>query len=108
VQRCTAPPCKRYELLPRLDPASIESDPSSAAPFAEPPPELVWVKYYALGPIADNEALIQDRTSGFHPDYAASWSPPGIAFDPPLPIWAVVQDNRGGAALARWDFVVTE
>ena len=108
VQRCTAPPCQRYELLPTLDTAQFESDPSSAAPRAEPPPELVWVKYYALGPIADNEALIQDRTSGFHPDYAASWTPPGITFDPPLPIWAVVQDNRGGVALTRWDFVVTE
>ncbi len=108
VPSCVAAPCAAYDLWPRLSPDSVEQDPAAAPPGGEPPDEIVWVKYYSLGGVRDAEALIHDRASGFNPSYAARWVAPGRPSPAPVPVWAVVQDNRGGVSVARWDFVVTE
>ena len=108
VQRCTMPPCANHLLLPELSPSSVEDDPSAAPPGSTPPREILWVRYFGFGGFSRSEALINDRASGLNPDYALRWTPPPLAFDSPLPVWAVVQDNRGGTAIARWDFVVRD
>jgi hypothetical protein len=106
VPPCTAPPCDTYELWPGASPASVEADPTAAAPGSAPPDEILWVKYFGFGGFSRTEALINDRATGFNPDYSLRWAPPAFALQSPLPIWAVVQDNRGGTAMARWDFLV--
>ena len=108
VPRCTAPPCASHELLPELSPTSVEQDPSAAPPGGTPPREILWVRYFGFGGFSRGQALINDRATGGNPDYALRWTPPPLAVDSPLPVWAVVQDNRGGTAIARWDFVVRD
>jgi hypothetical protein len=108
VPRCTAPPCASHELLPELSPASVEEDPSAAPPGGVPPREIVWVRYFGFGGFSRAQALINDRATGLNPDYALRWTAPPLAVDSPLPVWAVVQDNRGGTAIARWDFLVRD
>jgi hypothetical protein len=106
IPPCAAPPCRAYQLWPRLAPSSVELDPAAAPAGGTPPNEIVWVKYYGVGGLSDGEALINDRASGLSPDYSVSWRPPPRAVDAPIPVWAVVQDNRGGVSVARWDLVV--
>lgn len=108
VQRCVAPPCPSYELWPLLAAGSVEPDLAAAPPGGRPPSEVIWVKYYGLGGLSEGQALINDRASGLSPSYSTRWTPPPFASAAPLPVWAVVQDNRGGASVARWDFVVTD
>jgi len=108
VPTCAAPPCASHELLPQLGATSVESDPSAAPPGGVAPQEIVWVRYFGFGRFSRDQALINDRASGLNPDYALRWTAPPIAVDSPLPVWAVVQDNRGGSAVARWDFVVRD
>lgn len=106
VRACPAPPCVSHQLLPELSASSVEADPSGAPPGAAAPDEIVWVRYFGYGGFSREQALINDRATGLNPDYALSWSAPPVAIDSPLPVWAVVQDNRGGTAVARWDFLV--
>lgn len=106
VPACTAPPCDTHELWPRLSPSSVEVDPSGAPPGSASPDEIMWVKYFGFGGFSRTEALINDRATGFNPDYALTWAAPPIVLESPVPVWAVVQDNRGGTAVARWDFIV--
>lgn len=108
VPSCTARPCANHELRPELSPDSVEDDRSAAPPGGVPPREIVWVKYFGFGGFSRGQALINDRATGSNPDYALRWTPPAFAVDSPLPVWAVVQDNRGGTAIARWDFVVRD
>lgn len=108
VTACMAPPCDTHELWPRLSPSSVEADPTAAPPGSSPPDEILWVKYFGFGGFSRTEVLINDRATGFNPDYALRWAPPPIIRESPVPIWAVVQDNRGGTAVARWDFLVRE
>ena len=106
VPACPAPPCARHQLLPELSAASVEPDPTGAPPGAAAPDEIVWVRYFGFGGFDREQALINDRATGLNPDYALSWSPPPVAVEAPIPVWAIVQDNRGGTAVARWDFLV--
>ena len=108
VPTCPAPPCPGHLLLPELSAASVEPDPSGAPPGAAPPEEILWVRYFGFGGFNRDEALINDRATGLNPDYALSWTAPPVAIDTPLPVWAIVQDNRGGTAVARWDFLVRD
>ncbi|MEY2936359.1 MAG: hypothetical protein RL033_7108 [Pseudomonadota bacterium] len=108
VAPCNSLPCARHELLPQLAESSVELDPAATPPGGAAPDEVVWVKYFGFGGFERDEALINDRASGFNPDYALSWSAPPLALETPLPVWAVVQDNRGGTSIARWDFLVRE
>lgn len=108
VSPCTGLPCAAHELLPRLSERSIEVDAAAAAPGRAAPDEIVWVKYFGYGGFGRTEVLINDRASGFNPDYGSSWSPPALSVEVPLPLWAVVQDNRGGTSIARWDILVRD
>lgn len=108
VASCAAPPCRNYALMPRLDVTSIEPDPSAAPPGGPAPNEVIWVKYYSIGAVSEDEVLVNDRASGLNPNYAVRFRPPPRPSEAPVPVWAVVQDSRGGASVSRWDFVVTE
>jgi hypothetical protein len=106
VPACAAPPCASHQLLPALSASSVEADPSGAAAGAPAPDEIIWVRYFGYGGFNREQALINDRATGLNPDYALSWTAPPVAIDTPIPVWAVVQDNRGGTVVARWDFLV--
>ena len=106
VPACPAPPCASHQLLAELSPASVEADPSGAPPGAAAPNEIIWVRYFGFGGFDREQALINDRATGLNPDYALSWVAPPVASDAPIPVWAIVQDNRGGTSVARWDFLV--
>ncbi|HEU4576857.1 MAG TPA: hypothetical protein VFS67_01285 [Polyangiaceae bacterium] len=106
VSACSAPPCASHQLSPELSPTSVEPDPTGAAPGAPAPDEIVWVRYFGFGGFNREQALINDRATGLNPDYALSWSAPPVSVEAPVPVWAIVQDNRGGTAVARWDFLV--
>jgi len=106
VTACPAPPCDSHELALQLTPSSVEKDPAATPPGGVAPDEILWVKYFGYGGFSREEALINDRATGLNPDYALHWTPPSVAIDSPVPVWAIVQDNRGGTAVARWDFVV--
>jgi len=106
VPACPAPPCASHQLLAELSPASVEADPSGAPPGAAAPDEIIWVRYFGFGGFNREQALINDRATGLNPDYALSWVAPPVASDAPIPVWAIVQDNRGGTSVARWDFLV--
>jgi hypothetical protein len=106
VTSCPIPPCESHELVAELTPSSVEKDPSATPPGGVAPDEILWVKYFGYGGFSRDEALLNDRATGLNPDYALHWTPPPVAIDSPVPVWAVVQDNRGGTAVARWDFVV--
>jgi hypothetical protein len=108
VPKCSAIPCPRYRLFAELDATSVERDPSGTRLGLPPPAEILWVNYFGYGGLDRDEVLVNDRSSGFNPDYAVTWTSPPIVPDRPLPTWAVIQDNRGGTAIARWDFVVTD
>jgi hypothetical protein len=106
VTSCTPPPCESHELSLALAPSSVEKDPAATPPGGVAPDEILWVKYFGYGGFSREEALVNDRETGLNPDYALRWTPPSVAIENPVPIWAIVQDNRGGTAMARWDFVV--
>lgn len=106
VPACPLPPCPSHQLLPELSAESVEPDPSGAPPGAVAPDEIVWVRYFGYGGFNRDQALINDRATGLNPDYALTWIAPPVALDTPVPVWAIVQDNRGGTAVARWDFLV--
>jgi hypothetical protein len=106
VGACAAPPCQSHELLPELAPESVELDPAAAPPGGAAPQEILWVRYFGYGGFSRTQALINDRATGLNPDYGLRWAPPRIALETALPVWAVVQDNRGGTSVARWDFLV--
>lgn len=108
VSPCPGLPCAQHELLPRIAESSVEVDAAAAAPGRSAPDEVLWVKYFGFGGFDRNEVLVNDRASGFNADYALRWRPPAVAAQTPLPVWAVVQDNRGGTSIARWDILVRE
>jgi hypothetical protein len=83
-------------------------DPAGQLEGQPPTEEILWVKYFGIGGLGRSEALVNDRRNGFNEEYAAGWFPPNVASPAPLPVWGVVQDNRGGARVVRWDIVVTE
>jgi hypothetical protein len=108
VSPCLGLPCAQHELLPQLAERSIEPDPAAAVPGAAAPDEIVWVRYFGFGGFDRTEVLINDRATGFNADHALHWRPPSLSVESPLPVWAVVQDNRGGTSIARWDILVRE
>jgi hypothetical protein len=108
VSPCLGLPCAQHELLPRIAERSVEMDAAAAAPGRTAPDEILWVKYFGFGGFDRTEVLVNDRASGFNANYALRWRPPAIAAETPLPVWAVVQDNRGGTSIARWDILVRE
>lgn len=105
---CTGLPCAAHELLPLVSQSSVEVDVAATAPGRAAPDEILWVKYFGFGGFDRTEVLINDRGSGFNADYALSWRPPALGVPTPLPVWAVVQDNRGGTSIVRWDILVRE
>lgn len=89
--------CTALSLAPVVPARAAELDPSSVVIGAEPPPESLWVRYYALGRLDRVEASIGNRSRDFKTSFAAHWTPPARALALPVPLWTVVQDNRGGS-----------
>lgn len=97
--------CSSLSFAPLVDANVGELDPTSVAIGAPPDRELVWVKYYAVGALDRTEALIADRAGNLRTRFAAEWTPPARG-GRVVPLWAVVQDSRGGTTPTRIDVKV--
>ena len=77
--------------------ASQEPDPQNPGPDGGPLGEQVWVDFYTtMGSLGDDAILLFDPTVGRVTPQTTSIQAPGTAQSGML--WAVVHDNRGGAA----------
>lgn len=94
--------CRALSFEPIVDSDAAELD-TTTAPIGRPPQhELVWVKYYAVGGLDRLESLVFDRDGSRRESFAAEWTPPrrgGFT----APLFAVVQDSRGGTTPVRAD-----
>lgn len=100
LDRCTterSADCKENKLDVVVSEASWEPNPSEVTREGAQPREQIWVDYYSNIGQFDNEArLLFDVTKGKVQDSAVTYRSPreSVAGS----IWAVVHDNRGGAA----------
>ncbi len=104
VKAC-AGDCESISVAPIVDRDVGELDATSVAIGQEPKRELVWVKYHAVGSLDRRESLIMDRDGELRERFAAKWTPPGRA-DIVVPVFAVVQDSRGGTTPTRVDVMM--
>lgn len=93
-------PCPEIAITPLVDRKSVEKDEVAQVSYGTELEESLWVSYFTnRGGVKGDVRLINDATTGWNPSYGtALYAPrePG-----PLYIWAVVRDNRGGAAWVR-------
>jgi hypothetical protein len=90
--------CPEHEIGVRIPLSSWERNPSETEPLGEQR-EQIWVTYYSdVGSFADAARLLFDPRRGQIPDPDVVFRAPATAGDGTL--WAVVHDNRGGAAWA--------
>lgn len=67
--------------------------------------EQMWIRYYADGgKLRSQVRLLSDATTGWNSDYGTTFRAPKKKG--PMHIWAVAQDNRGGASWVRVTIVV--
>ncbi len=65
----------------------------------------MWIRYYADGgSLGSQVRLLNDATTGWNNDYGTTFRAPKKKG--PMHIWAVVQDNRGGASWVRVPIMV--
>jgi hypothetical protein len=104
VPRCTAKKtssCTSYALDIVVPPSSQEVDPGNVGPDGQQRREEIWVDYFnTLGNLDDDGRLLYDPISGPLTNTATKYEAPTSAGEGML--WAVVHDNRGGAA---WEAV---
>lgn len=98
IDRCVAKrrsDCKPVKIDVKVTDASWEENPTDGA--GEPRREQIWVTYYSdLGDFQDEARLLFDSTRGRIEESAVEFRPP---YEPSRgTIWAVVHDNRAGAA----------
>jgi hypothetical protein len=87
--------CKAVKMDVRVSRASQETSPGG--PFGPPANEQIWVTYYSdLGDLADEARLLYDTKAGQVTETAVEYRPPYQAGEGT--VWAVVHDNRAGAA----------
>ncbi len=99
--------CDTLEFAPVLDESASELDPATVSIGDEPMHEMVWVKYFAAGRLDRMEALIIDRKGVMRTGFPAEWTPPrrsGFV----APLFAVVQDSRGGTTPVRVNVLMTD
>jgi hypothetical protein len=94
------PKCPGHDLRPTLDmanPANQEEDSVSAALLGRHVGEQMWINYYTGGGSFKSPVrLLNDATSGWNDQYGTKFYAPKLPG--PFRVWAVVHDNRGGAA----------
>jgi hypothetical protein len=99
LERCTAErerDCKENKIGIRVSDSSWELNPSESAATGELR-EQIWVSYYSdLGKLDQDARLLFDTRLGRVSDTDVTFRAPKDAVDGTL--WAVVHDNRGGAA----------
>lgn len=99
IERCTAErekDCKEIKIGVRVSDASWEQNPADVTREG-PLREQIWVDYYSdLGKFDDPARLLFDTRQGRISDSDVTFRAPKQAVDGTL--WAVVHDNRGGAA----------
>jgi hypothetical protein len=111
VPRCAAASvddCPVVALTPRLDEASFELDSSAAPDIVPPPPETLWVSYFATaGELDGDSRMIVDPSEGRRPDgaFSGEWKL-DPAFVGEARVYAVLHDNRGGGAVQAQDVLV--
>lgn len=100
------PDCPELTLKPAILRASVEPDQLAADTGGERGlTEQMWVRYYATsGTLASEVRLVNDAKRGWNEDYGTTFRAPKRPG--PVTVWAVVQDNRGGAAWTRMSLVV--
>ncbi len=99
--------CSPVSFAPLVGEDASELDPATVSIGDTPKHEMVWVKYYAFGRLDRLESLIIDRDGAMRDGFAAEWTPPprdGIV----VPLFAVVQDSRGGTTPVRIDVAVRD
>jgi hypothetical protein len=86
--------CPDVKLDTRVSDSSWEDNPIDTAPGAK---EQIWVDYYSdIGEFADDARLLFDTRKGRVDDSTVKFHAPKTPGEGT--IWAVVHDNRGGAA----------
>lgn len=99
IERCTEErekDCKENKIGIRVSDSSWEQNPADVTREGELR-EQIWVDYYSdLGKFDDDSRLLFDTRQGRISDSDVTFRAPKVAVDGTL--WAVVHDNRGGAA----------
>ena len=99
IEKCTTEKesdCKENKIDLRVSDSSWESNPSEVTREGELR-EQIWVSYYSdLGKFDEDARLLFDTRQGRVSESDATFRAPKDAVDGTL--WAVVHDNRGGAA----------
>jgi hypothetical protein len=92
--------CPTYDLKPVLKPEDNDDVDTFTSASGNPVSEQMWIDYYSSGGEFDGAArALRDTTLGWFDDYGQKWkAPPDVG---PVWLWAVVHDNRGGAAWVR-------
>lgn len=92
--------CPGTEFGVVVDPASAEVDELAKVTYGEDLEEAIWVSYFVdQGTVNPELKMVNDATLGWQSDYSTEYFAPSEAG--PLRLWAVVRDNRGGAAWIR-------
>jgi hypothetical protein len=94
--------CPSYELKPGMDPAKNNDVDTFTSAGGSSVSEQMWIDYYAdRGEFKGSARSLRDTTLGWFDDHGQKWKPPASAAAGPVLLWAVVHDNRGGAAWLR-------
>ncbi len=98
--------CPEYGIKPNIDRAnSDEIDEITQKTRGETLHEQMWVRYFATdGSLKSQVRLVNDAKAGWNEDYGTSFRAPKKTG--PVTVWAVVQDNRGGASWSRLSLMV--
>ena len=100
MPHCTASKlkdCPGYALDTVVPSSSREVDPGDLGPDGNPRNEEIWVDYFTTqGALDDDARLLYDPVQGAQTGTATKVHAPQVAGSAML--WAVVHDNRGGAA----------
>lgn len=92
--------CPKYEMYPLMNELENNEVDTFTSASGNPVSEQMWIDYYATAGEFDGPARsLRDATLGWFTDYGQEWKAPSDAR--PAFLWAVVHDNRGGAAWVR-------
>lgn len=99
--------CPKLPFQVLVDPDSVDEDVVLGSLRDTDIGEQMWVNYYTdHGSFSFDVALVNDAQSGFNEDTETEFiapEEPGVAH-----VWAVVRDNRGGAAWSRFEICVED
>jgi hypothetical protein len=102
MTHCTTPSrsdCPDLTIDVDVPPSSQEVDTADIGPDGKPRGEQIWVDYFAtIGDLENDARLLYDPTAGRITPSGDNYQAPSTAGEGTM--WAVVHDNRGGAAWA--------